>query len=1283
MGEFEGTERFRLLGELGVGGMGVVYRAFDAETGREVALKTARRPDASDVYRLKQEFRSRAGISHPNLLQLHDLVVRDEHCFFTMELLDALDFLSWVRGEQDDRTSETITVLPEALGGPGGSEHPHDRFVRPPLDEAGQRRLRAGLRQLLAGLAALHRAGMVHRDVKPGNVLVSRERSRVVLADFGLATPRPELVDHDSFEGFPVGSVPYMAPEQAAGRAVGPEADLYAVGVMLYEALGGRQPFRGPALRVLHQKATKDPVPLSSLAEGMPEELASLADDLLSREPGRRPSVEEAIVRLAWEHDDDDDEDAAATKTLGLGVAAADPRAPFVGRSVELARLDRAWARARAGAWTTVHVHGPSGIGKSTLLRRFSRQVQDEGGSLVLRGRCHPQESLPFKALDAVVDSLSHHLARLTEAEQRDLSPRYGRALRRLFPVLGRVNGLRYAEGVKPAADPREVRRQGFSGLRDLLARIADRQPVLIWIDDLQWGDTDSAVLLRELVRPPDSPAVLLLLSYRSEDLEAPLVQELRCLIPELSVPSEHGSDGSGDFRPVRDVDAVAEIALEPLTSPERTELAGRLLDVSSSAYRRHLAAIVAESGGNPFFLCEMARYLAETVEDSAEWRADSLALADVVSPRIEALPGDARRLLEVVSVTGRPVSRSLALRAAGLDPGAHDLVSKMIEEFLLRPTTPGDSIAPYHDRIREATIALLPGIRMERLHRRIAEVLEAEQPEELEALVGHWVGAGEGERAGRYALRAGERASSTLAFGRAAEMYRRALTLLPGLDGRWDVQAARAEALANAGRGQEAGAAFLMAAEELGAAQPDEPRGLWWRGRAAEHFVKSGALPEGWAVVRDVLARTAVPLPGSPAACATSAALLRSRLLVRGFKYKARDAEDVSPAVLARLDVLWRVATSLAMVNHTLSDVLAVRHLLEALKVGERTRVAHALANEAAFEAILRGAWLRRRVDRLMSLAREVWEDSEDPYDHALLAMTLGIIALFDGDFRAVVDHCDSAEAMLREQCLGAHWEIGICHSFALGALAMLGEMGELRRRSRAVIRDAELRGDRFAESATRTGEPAMAWLAEDDPAEGRRQLALAEGDLFTRESRWPESSFRMQHYHHLLASVNIALYEGRAEEAWREIQEVWPVLRKAGFVRLRYTGPELIQLRARAALAVRGTHPAAAELAATEARRLRRDSQPMAAPMGELIEAALDAAAGRSGRAAGLLRKAITGFDVAGLALYREAARWRLAELGQGGDSRQLHAQAEEWMLGHGVVAPGRMVELLAPGF
>ncbi len=1208
--------------------MGVVYRAFDAELGCEIALKMSQRPDPTDLYRLKREFRSRAGISHPNLMQLHDLVVEGNACFFTMELVDAEDFLTWVRGDTFDSTGDLIPVPPTITVVPGDSQAVEavepGVLARPVLPPEAQERLRDGLRQLLPALAALHRAGFVHRDVKPGNVLVSQDLGRVVLADFGLATPMPEFPGDDSFEGFPVGSVPYMAPEQATGQSPSPAADLYAVGVMIYEALAGRAPFRGPALRVLHHKATRDPTPLGAVIDdGLPADLEALAMDLLARNPAERPSVEEALARL-----DRSPHRTAPETSPGRPVPA--PAAAFVGRDPELEALEVAWSRVGEGLWTTVHVHGVSGIGKSTLLRRFTRGLEHRERALVLRGRCHPHESVPFKALDAIVDGISHHLGRLSEAQQRAIAPRYGPALRRLFPVLGRVDGLRYAGGTAPPPDPREVRRQGFAGLRELLARLSDRLPVVIWIDDLQWGDLDSGVLLRELVRPPDPPAVLLLLSYRREDLDAPLVDATRRQIPGLNL------DGG----------STRELALEPLSPQERSELAARLLDRDSASYQRHVEAIVEESQGSPFFLCEMAHYLTDSSGgggDARSWRADSLALADVVSPRIEALPQDARRLLEVVSVAGRPFPQDLALAAAGLGEGGRPLIGRMVEECLLRRAADHGvpAIAAYHDRIRESAVHLLADARRQRLHRRLAEVLERHRADDLDGLVDHWAGAGESDRAAGYAIRAAERAHATLAFDRAAQMYRSALRLRPDLEEPWELRARSAQALANAGRGLEAAQAYEFAADTLAAASPDDVRVLAWRGRAGEHYVKAGVLDQGWAAMRTVLGDAGVAVPKSHGAATAKAAWGRARLLARGIGYTPTAAEDVPPETTARMDAVWRLASAFAMVNFPLSDALATPHLLEALDLGEPNRIAHALANEAAFEALLEGRFFRRRVDRLMAAARSIWETSPDPRDHAVLDLTLGIIALFDGRCEDVVTHCDAADLRLRTECIGAHWELGVAHHFALTGLALTGRLGELARRLGSVIRDAELRSDRQGAHAVRMGEPAIAHLAADRPDEARRQLSLGTADLSTSRT-WPETGYRTQHYHRLVAVVNTALYEGRTAKAFAEVECDWPILKKVGFLRVRFTGPQLLQLRGRAALA-----SGELDVAAQEARKLRRARLPLAKAWGALLQAGLEAAGSRPKQAAAHLATAAAGFEEAGAGLYREAARLRLAQV------------------------------------
>jgi tetratricopeptide (TPR) repeat protein len=1139
-------------------------------------------------------------------------------------------------------------------------------------EEAWQR-LRQGLVQLLRGLEALHAAGLVHRDVKPSNVLVTREE-RVLLLDFGLTTeqqPSPGGAHAQRRAGTPA----YMAPEQVTGEPVTPASDLYAVGAMLYQVLTGTFPFAAEPERLLELKVSQAPPPVHAQAPDVPEDLAGLAQALLALEPGQRPSAEECIARLLL---------GPTGGAPYLPAPGPSSRALFVGRAREIAVLEEALEEvSREQRQVTVHVHGPSGMGKSTLVREFLGQSSLASTPLVLQGRCHPQESVPYKAMDAVIDSLARQLGALAVDEAATLVPAQAYALTRLFPVLGRLAAFQRVVAPAVLPEPAELRHQGFLALRELLERLGRApRPLILWIDDVQWGDADSAPLFQELLRPP-APRMLLVLSWRSEDrTRSPLLRRLLEWAPPGAL--------SGS--------AARELPLGALGEQEVAALVSAFLGSEASGRDPQVQAVLSHAEGNPFIACELARHVGARASQGLPLPTQ-VDVAQLLVERIRSLSQEQRALLEVAAVAGRPLGRSVALRAAGLDEGGRAISAWLRDSSLLREV-PGDGevdIAAYHDRIREALLEALPAEVRAGRHRGIAEALSARGSEDFEALLVHWQGAGEPRRAGEYAVRSAERASRTLAFDRSAELYQRGLELLGESADRPMLLERLAQALANLGRAPEAAQRYLESAEALGGGL-ERTRVSGLKQRAAEQYLKSGRFNQGWREMRSVLEALGVPVPGSFLGAVGSATWRRLVFLTRRVDVEA--ARPVpAPGERHRLEVLWATATSWSMVNPTLADAFRMMHLLRTLKTGDASTLCRALGFEAAMECHVGGRFLVGNARTLLEKVRLLMERTGEPYDRAWYHMTLANQAYTLGRWREVAEACERADALFREQCPGTAWERVSVAIFHHHALAMLGELPALAARLEALDRDATLRGDVHARCEAWIGEPVLAWLAQDRVEEAQARAADALADQSPVVSTWPENAYRRQQYAELIAGVYASHYRGDPWPAWKAVLAHWAPLKSSFMLSLRATGLGLRHMRARAALAAAAALPdertpppggveprwsRRALLADARAQLRVMDGDPIgsARPLGGLLRAGLAWLNGSASTAARELEEAVAGFEREGMALHREAARYALGTLRGGGEGEALRRQASEWMAARQVARPGALVAAMVPG-
>ncbi|MDY7232942.1 trifunctional serine/threonine-protein kinase/ATP-binding protein/sensor histidine kinase [Hyalangium rubrum] len=647
-------------------------------------------------------------------------------------------------------------------------------------------------------LAEMHRRGVIHKDVKPANILLSAQ-GQVWLIDFGLASLQQVEHVEEANTTFVEGTLAYMSPEQSGriNRAVDYRTDFYSLGVTLYQMLTGQLPFRGKdPLEWLHAHISQPPAPPQRWVPSLPPMVSAVVLKLLAKEAEARYQSAEGLKADLERCQEALRQGVVEDFPLGQRDFPARFQLPqhLYGREVEREALLGAFERvAREGRPEWVLVRGYSGIGKSSIVHELHKPVLERRG-FFLSGKFNPlQREVPYATLAQAMRSLVQQVLAGRDAEVEAWRQRLleafegnGQVLVNLVPQLEKVVGKQPPASELPPAETQNRFHRLF--LRFLGVFATAERPLVLFLDDLQWADFASLKLLQYLTTHPGTPPLLLIGAYRDNEVNAS--HSLALVLEETRKAGAR----------------LVDLHLGPLAPEQTRQLVADALHGAAMELVEPLSELLqTKTGGNPFFLLQLFQTLHQDglVERGPRggWRWDAEAVrargysdnvVDFMASRLRKLPEESVQLLRLAACVGN----TFALDVLGLlshQDGAE--VERGLEPALQEGMVVQSSSQHYrflHDRIQQAAYAFSEEEERKATHLRIGRLLWTRlSPEELHERLFDVVGqlnAGveliqdveERSRLGRLNAEAGQRAQASTAHRTAVGYFTMALSLLP-----------------------------------------------------------------------------------------------------------------------------------------------------------------------------------------------------------------------------------------------------------------------------------------------------------------------------------------------------------------------------------------------------------------------------------------------------------------------------------------------------------------------
>ena len=1074
---------FELKLFLGKGTSGFVYRAFDSLRSRHCALKLLLNGTPEDLVRNKLGFRRMMTVQHPSLLRVERIHQLGQYIALSMEEVEG-------------------QVLPLAI-----------KKLRERATEDAYSELLKLTRQFAAGLATMHGRGLVHRDIKPRNLMVdSMANGRVI--DYGLVGTFDPESDPHGFRHYLAGTPRYFAPEVLWDQYYLPAGDIFSLGVVMLEALHRiSQAIENQETKILRSdRSPRDDAQhinaaIEELDQSVPGTLREMCLEMLQREPSDRPTAMR-VARLGL------------STTLRIGWP---QERPFIGRESELEQAHRWIEGVFAGQTSRLHITGPSGIGKTRFVDDVEQHIRSMRWGQVFRATCQSREDQPLQAFDQLCDAVANRYKR-GDREPIHIDPVSTTLLHNAFRSLKSV--VHQSTDVQ-IHEPRSKRVDLGDAIERLTIELRRVGPLILIIDNAQWADQDSLTVLDQLQESTgDIGLGIITITQRREDSQRVVANEV--------------------------------ITLKPLDDENGISL------LSTAAKNWHcnigdgmLRALAAAAAGNPFRLNELADEfrpggaLSDLNQTNAGATVNELGEIDWLwKRRANRLSEEARQVLRYVVTAGRDVSTDQLGKLTALGDAVDAAISELAQQRLVTDkATGGECIQIVHDRVASGLIKTLTDPEKREAHHDWATLLVREShAEKLAArIASHFFAAHEPGRAVSYAVLAAEDAERRIALSEAARWHAMVIEHTHGKEKVDRIRhAARCYRMAD--HPHEASQYYQLLAQHVEANERIE-----CQIQSIILAIRSGKFTEIREQLIELSQVLGIPQPRSSfwgrlsLFLRTGQSWAYSALNPRRLRDQNRTSEKRDQVAndldQQRLELFHRITGPISMIDNIYCAELSLfRHRL-AMKCGTVAQQSMAISAEAVFRCYDSGVRRTYGEMTLLELRTKV-QQLDDPLASGELWSAIAFSHALGCRWSQVPESVALSIGHYDEAGESTSFDVAYVNWINLWAMWNLGRWDVLRKTSRRMFDDATRRNDLFQQVLSVTGPGASGWLARDRVTELEKRIGMA-------TDRLPSHPLQMIHVADWIASVHRQLYLGNYEQAWKMWEATDRRLRKRPYSR------------------------------------------------------------------------------------------------------------------------------------